>query len=413
MKHLLFKAADLTAIFLVPLSCGTPSDDPDNGPNELKPVTISTRAAEFVTIGNTFAMEFIDKVNADAEKDYIISPLSMQFLLGMLLNGAQGVTADEISAVLGYGKGEIAEVNNYCLSMLEQLPSLDKKTKLAIAGAIFVDKGWSLNNDYVSTVGHYYDATVSNLDFSKSKEALDTINGWASEHTNGLVPKVLDEVSTDILCYLLNALYFKSEWASKFDKKNTSDEDFKGEDGSMTKVKMMKAKATHHYCKGETFEALEMGYGNGAFTMTVLLPSKGHTVSDVISSLKKSSWEDITGRMYSDEFDVWMPKFETNFGIKLNDILSAMGMPTAFISGSADFSAMSVAASHLDFVRQDAAIKVDEQGTEAAAVSTAGIAKNAVGPTEPMEFHADHPFLYLITETSTGAVLFAGRYSAK
>ena len=383
----------------------------DNNPR--KDIDLTTKSAQFVKEGNNFAFNFIDRINSEAKGDYIISPLSMQFLLGMILDGAQGQTADEICSVLGYGAGEIAEVNQYCLSMLQQLPKLDKKTKLSIANAIFVDDGWPLNKSYKEEVGKYYEANVSNLDFSNNAASLKAINGWCNKNTNGMIPKVLDEVSPDMLCYLLNALYFKSQWSDKFQKSDTEEEDFTYGSGSKDKVQMMKQNGNFAYRCTDMYQMVRLPYGNGAFTMTVFLPLEGYKVADVTEYLKTADWDEIR-RGSSCEVDLWLPKFETKYHIKLNELLSQMGMPSSFDGVKADFSPMSEYALCLSFVQQDAIIKVDEEGTEAAAVSSAGMMKNtSVGPSDHAVFHADHPFLYLITETSTQAVLFAGRYGGK
>ena len=404
MKKIAFLFA---AVLLLTSSCAKATGGKDN---PYKRMDLTTKSVEFVQKGNAFSYEFIDRVNASTEKDYIISPLSMQFLLGMILDGARGETADEICQVLGYGKDEVAQVNAFCLSMLRQLPQLDKKTTLTIANAIFVDEGWPLLESYKADVSQYYDAAVSNLDFSNGEASLRAINGWCSDHTNGLVPKILDEVSTDILAYLLNALYFKSQWVSKFSKDATSDEPFTTAEGAKRTVKMMKMEKSLAYRETDVYKAVNLPYGNGAFTMTAFLPMAGHNLSDVTAALKKET--DIRPRMNC-EVDLWLPRFETSFHIDLNDLLSEMGMPSSFDGKVADFSGMSEYALCLSFVRQDAVIKVDEEGAEAAAVSSAGMFKvTAVDPGDHVIFHADHPFLYVITETSTGAVLFAGRYGA-
>ena len=392
-------------------SCNKETVSIDKDDNPRVPLELSTKSAEFAKAGDGFSFEFIERVNSSTDDDYVVSPLSMQFLLGMVLDGAKGETADQICAVLGYGKGETAAVNEYCLSMLTQLPLLDKKTTLSLADAIFVDNGWPLKDSYIADVVKYYDAAVSNLDFHDNDASLAAINGWCDKHTNGLIPKVLDKVDPDMLAYLLNALYFKSSWMFDFQKTMTREEVFTSESGAKGKAKMMKHEATHPYAANEIYQALTLPYGNGAFAMTVLLPMPGHKVADVIASLKVNGLP----KMHSTLADVWLPKFETKFSIRLNDILSDMGMPMAFDGKSADFTGMSLYALCLSFVQQDAIIKVDEEGTEAAAISSAGIAKNTSVGSDPVPivFHADHPFLYLITETTTGITLFAGRYSGK
>ena len=386
----------------------------DNPDNTYRPIELTTKSTEFLKKGKTFTFNYIDMVNGATKKDYVVSPLSMQFLLGMILDGARGNTAAEICKVLGYGAGEVEAVNEYALSMLQQLPGLDKKTTLNIASAIFVDDGWPLLNTYKSDVKKYYDAEISNLNFSDGAAALNAINGWCSKHTNGLIPKILNEVNPNMLAYLLNAIYFKSQWKDKFNKEMTTDETFLYEDGSKGQVKMMKQELKALYTETDVFEAARLPYGNGAFSMVVLLPTKGHGVSDITASLCKCDWDELFSSMLKCEVDLWLPRFETKYSIELNDILAEMGMPSAFDSLRADLKGMSKYALRLSFVKQDAVIKVDEEGTEAAAVSSAGVEKaTSVGPGRHVVFHADRPFLYIITESSTGAVLFAGRYGSR
>ena len=408
MKHIGILAATAVTLILC-ASCNTINEK--TNPN--KPLELSTRATKFVEDGHSFSFDFLDQINSATDQDYIISPLSMQFLLGMILNGATDETSKEICDVLGYGAGEVDAVNEYVSSMLKQLPEMDRKTTLTIANAIFVDDGWPLKKEYVNAVEKSYDAKVANLNFADEARALKTINGWCSDHTNRMIPKVLDSVDPNMLAYLLNAIYFKSQWKEKFPKGNTADEDFTNEAGVKGKVKMMKQEKKHPYTENDIFQAVSMSYGNGVYAMVALLPQPGHTVAEITKYLRNNDWPDLRRGMFTCQVDLWLPRFETKFGMKLNELLSAMGMPRAFDPDLAQFKAMSDYAGYLDFVRQDAAIKVDEEGTEAAAVSSAGMMKEtAAAPPERAVFHADHPFIYLITENSTGAVLFAGRYAS-
>ena len=410
MKHiaLLISAAIL---LMVGVSCEKLNVD-DNGENPNRRLELSTKSAELVKQGNNFAFELIDRVNQSEKDDFIISPLSMQFLLGMLLDGAQGKTAEEICQVLGYGAGEVEAVNEYCQSMMQQLPKLDKKTKLSLANAIFVNKPYTLLDTYKSTVGKYYHAEVSNLDFTKNASSLKTINGWCSKNTNGMIPKVLDNVDPGALAYLLNALYFKSEWYKPFPKANTAKEPFTMEDGKVKKVSMMKNNIKAAAQENDDCSIVRIPYGNGVYAMLVILPAPGKKLTELTAAIQKQGWSNYFPPMVSCDVDLWLPKFETKYEIQLNGILSDMGMPSAF-SPAADFKAMSNSALCLSLVKQDAIIKVDEEGTEAAAVSTATMYATAFMPNQNIVFHADRPFLYLITESSTGAILFAGKYSGK
>ena len=410
MKHLALLFAFAT-IIVGSISCEKIGDE-DLQDNPYKKLSLTTRSADFASKGNAFAFNYIDRVNDAVEGDFFISPLSMQFLLGMVLNGAREQTADEICSVLGYGKGEIDAVNDYCLSMLKQLPDLDKRTKLTIANAVFVNKDYSLLNSYKTDVGKFYEAEVDNLDFSKNSSSTKTINKWCSDHTKGLVPEIIDSVDPRILAYLLNAMYFKSQWKEKFPKENTSKETFTDERGVKTTVQMMKYEKSFAYQDDDVIRAVCLPYGNGAYSMMVILPADGKTLSDVTNYLDMETWEDFQREMVKCRVDLKLPKFETKFEINLNDILSAMGMSSAFDPMKANFKAMSDAAMCLSVVKQKAAIKVDEEGTEAAVVSMTGMAM-AASPGDHVVFHADRPFLYLITESSTGAILFAGKFSGR
>ena len=312
MQKITILLAALGAMF----SCNKTQDN-NTKDNPYKSLDLTTKSAEFVQKGGAFSFDYIDRINAEAPGDYIISPLSMQFLLGMILDGAQGQTADEIAQVLGYGAGEVQAVNEFCLSMLQQLPTLDKMTTLSIANAIFVDDGWPLKDAYKSAVGQYFQAQVSNLDFMDEASSLRAINGWCEKHTNGLIPKILDEVNPEMLAYLLNAMYFKSQWKEKFQKSSTANETFTDESGAKVKVPMMKQNKSHGYAEN----------GIGAFAMYVFLPRGKYNLADVTASLKKSDWNEVRNNLRSYSVDLWFPKFETKFQIQLKEILSAMGMP--------------------------------------------------------------------------------------
>ncbi len=410
-RFLLFFAAMIMLPGL--FSCQKAGNGDLSGSGEAPVIDLTVKAAEFVQKGNGFAFRFLEKVDGSQSKDYVISPLSIQFVLGMILNGTAGTTADEICRVLGYGAGETAAVNTFCQTLLEQLPELDGKTTLAIANALVVDKGWSLNADYVSLLDKHYKAAASSLNFNDGKGSAEIINKWCSDHTNGLIPTILDEVSSSVLAYLLNALYFKSEWVKSFPKESTHPRaQFTTAGGEKVAVPMMYNSELFLYHANEALRAVRLPYGNGAFSMTVILPSEGKTLSDVIGYLDEEKWRDFTGAMKEVRVKLALPKFETQSFLDLKELLADMGMPSAFDRNKADFSPMSLAASHLGFVKQKAVIKVSEEGAEAAAVTIGAVENSIDSPSEyAVVFHADHPFLYLITESSTGAILFAGKFT--
>ena len=381
--------------------------------NERKRIELDEAQRTYVEAGNDFAFRFLKQIDAGEPGNWFVSPVSLQYLLGLVLDGAEGATADEICRTLGYPAGQSEAVDAYCRKMLSELPNLDKKTKLTLANAIFFNDKMTIKVPYKKRVEKFYDAEVESLDFYQKQGTLRTINGWCNRQTNGLIPAVLDDVSPDMFAYLLNALYFKGSWMYPFNKRYTQDRTFTLESGQKKEIPMMMKERKYGYGENDVFQRVVLPYGNGSYSMIVLLPKKGHTVADVIASVNGENWKDIHSRWgYGTLINVWLPPFESKYHIQLNDILCDMGMPRSF-GPAAQFKPMSDDALWLSFVQQDAVIKVDEEGTEAAAITSAGMLGATAIPEPPrvIDFHCDHPFLYLITENSTGTILFAGKFS--
>ena len=378
-------------------------------------VELTPEQKEMASIGNDFAFRFLQQIDKNEQKDWFVSPVSLQFLLSVILNGAQDGTAEEIAHTLGFEPSQLAELNAFSRAMLDRLPKLDPATKLTIGNAVFVNKIYPIEQSFKTLVEQCYDAEVKNLDFNKEKATLGTINGWCNKKTSGLIPSVLESVDPAMFAYLLNALYFKGAWSWPFSERWTQERPFRLDSGQEKKVWMMEKERKFEYNENDLCQQLRLPYGSGVFSMYVLLPKKGHTVTEVLASLNGEGWKEMRRHMYADtKINVWLPRFETKYHVKLNDILKEMGMPGSFAPG-ANFKAMSRNADYLDFVMQDAVIKVDEKGSEAAAVTTAGMMGATAIPEPPkiIDFHCDHPFLYLITEATTGAVLFAGAFTGK
>lgn len=366
-------------------------------------------------VGNDFSFRFLKHIDTADQGDWFVSPVSLQYLLGVILNGAKGATADEVAGTLGLKASDLEALNEYNEMMLNAIPRLDKATKISIGNAVFVNKDYPINKQYKNCVEKLYDAEVRNLDFRNEKASLRAINGWCDKQTNGMIPSVLEKVDPAMFAYLLNALYFKGTWMYPFSQSSTEQRPFRLENGKEKKAWMMMKERKFSYGENDLCQRVRLPYGDGTFAMYVLLPKEGHTVAEVIASLEGSSWNELRSRMHSDtKINLWLPRFEIKYHIELNDILAEMGMPGSFKPG-ANFTLMSPFADRLDFVMQDAVIKVDEKGTEAAAVTTAGMLGATAIPEPPriINFHCDHPFLYMIVEQHTGSVLFAGEITGK
>ena len=343
----------------------------------------------------------------------------------MVNDAAVGQTEQELEQTLGFHQGGIQAVNEYCKTLIDKLPKVDESVTLNIANAIFVNKNnATLKEQYQQEIQQYYDAKAEALDF-KSPSTLDHINSWCNDKTQGMIPTILNQVSPDVVSYLLNAIYFKADWSSKFDPKNTKKEAFSTEKGT-TQIPLMHQTVLINYLKNDTFSAVNIPYGNGMWVMSVMLPEKGKTIDDIVNSLSETGWSaDYNNPMFTStphEVDLKMPRFETTSDTddlegSLINIMKKMGIHLVFDAQLAQIPNMCKDKNlFISMMRQKAAIKVDEEGSEAAAVTVVGMETSAyVGPMEypKATFHANRPFVYVIREASSGVILFVGKYTGK
>jgi len=402
---------------------------PEN--NELKPIPLTRAEQELVNSNNDFAFNLFRMMNVtSANGSQIVSPISITYALGMLNNGAAGETQAQINKVLGFSEAGAEGINAFCQKMLTEAPNLDQLTKVLIANNIYMNKGYQLLPDFVSKAKLYYNADVETRDFYDGLTR-DVINKWGSDHTMGMIPEVLkkDEFDPTAVSYLLNAIYFKGAWAEKFDKDNTKEEEFQT-DTEKKLVPMMHQENEFYYAENELCQAVRLPYGNKAYAMTILLPKEGKTINDVLITLTAETWQ---GYQFSTPYnykmdgnavgirpwnyqdmcgkfivDVKLPRFETDLDVDLKPIMTALGMPRAFDANLAEFPNFCKVPIYIFLMKQVAKIKVNEAGTEAAAVTVIGADKGE--KPRRVNFHANRPFLYVISEWSTGAIFFIGKY---
>lgn len=393
---------------------------------EVKPVRLTAEQTVFANDNNAFTLNFFQSLNGKMKNRSIVcSPLSITYVLSMVNDGATGTTEQELEQTLGFHKGGIQAVNDYCKNLIDNLPHVDEKVQLNIANAIFVNDKYQLRKQFQQDMANYYDAKAEALDFS-SPSTLDRINGWCDEKTRGMIPTILERVEPLTVSYLLNAIYFKAEWASMFEKNETREEVFTTPDGE-TRVPLMHQNVYMNYLRNDQYAAVSIPYGNGQWMMTVMLPEDGKTTDDVISSLAASGWSTDflknplrEARRYA--VDLKLPRFETAFDTDdaggLIELLMGMGIRRAFDGNSAEIPNMCENGDlYISMMKQKAKIKVNEEGSEAAAVTIAGLNfLSAVADTqEPPKatFHANRPFVYLIHEQSSGVILFVGKFMGK
>ena len=368
-----------------------------------KEIELTEGERPLIASNNDFAFNLFRKVRGETSS--IVSPLSITYALGMMNNGATGKTQQEINETLGFGEAGADAINSFCKKMLAEAGTLDEKTKALISNTIFVNerRGYHLRDAFVEKANEFYNAQPQTRDFNDG-QTMDVINKWASDHTEGMITKVLDESSFNpwAVSYLLNALYFKGVWNEPFDVEDTKEEPFG--DGSVVPM-MHKSYAEFEYTENALYQAVVLPYGNGAYRMTIFLPREGKTVGDVLDALDGNNWQ-VKTSLYN--VDLKLPRFETENNINLVSPMSALGMPTAFMMGTAEFPNFCDGNIFISNMFQVAKIKLDEQGTEAAAVTVIEVCD---GMMPEADFHATRPFLYIISEQSTGTIFFIGQYT--
>lgn len=375
---------------------------------DAKYLIISNDQRATINKGNEFAVNLF-KTQIDMQSK-VISPLSVSYLMGMLANGADGDTQKEILASLGVSDVTLQTLNESYRALLNSTATADKQTTINIANCIAADKHFSLKSNFRNTVGKMYDAGVESLDFSSSK-AVDKINQWCSKQTNGMIPKIVDQLSASDVAVLMNAIYFEGTWETPFEKELTKEENFRGYTRDIKRVQMMHQEDGFSYLSNNTFEAVTLPYGNRTYNMTVLLPKEGVSIEEMMKQLDAQKIGSLYRDMEKCVVDLKLPKFTTSTEVVLNDAISKLGAPSIF-TGAANFKNMSDASIFISKMLQKAKIEVSEEGTKAAAITAGMVAMTALNPNEPrhVKFHANRPFVYIITERQTGAIFFIGQY---
>lgn len=385
-------------------SCDLVKDAEENA--EVKEIVLRAPLQKRVAQDNDFAFELLRKTIAgNNDENVFLSLMSVSIALGMALNGAENETETQIAETLRFKDMTYAEINEYYKIMQSNLPNVDPKVKLSIANAVWYDMQFDVKQSFLDVNAENFDAYIKMLDF-KSTDALDTINSWCSRKTNKLIPTILDEIPAEAVMYLTNAVYFKGLWSQKFDKKNTREADFRNVNNQNVRVNMMSLKDTFMYSEDETAQYLTMPYGGKAFSMTVMLPAVGKTTDDLLAELNAEKWQSVQAGMTSREVQVFMPRLKVENKFKLKQTLADMGMPVAFTE-MADFSGISDTPVMISDVIHKTYVTVDEDGTEAAAVTA--VEFEATSIPEYKEFNVNKPFVFVISEKSTGVILFAGK----
>lgn len=356
---------------------------------------------------NEFSFALMAKVtDAQTTSNTFLAPLSASYALGMTMNGANGATFDHMQTALQLKGLSLAEINEGYKSLTALLLSLDPTVQMRIANSIWYRNTFNVRPEFLSAVNNFFSAESKGLDFSDVNGSLSAINGWVSKATNDKITKVLNDISPDEVMFLINAIYFKGSWRDKFDAAKTTPGQFTGLGGASQPAQFMNRTGSMLYAETPTYQAVDLPYGNTAYSMTVVLPKAGQDINAIVSGLSSAGWQTLTQSLHSASVNLALPRLKLEYGRKLNDDLKALGMVLPF-TNAADFSKMTSQSVAISFVKQNSFVDINEEGTEAAAVTVVGMVVTSAPLTVTMR--VDHPYLFVIRERLTGTVLFMGR----
>jgi serpin B len=405
----------LVAASVASLAITACSSEPPTGPpdpiNEL-PRPLSVAEQQIVQSDNSFTFRLLHETLAREQPDnnVFVSPLSVAMALGMTYNGASGPTAQAFEQTLELAGLTRDEINRSYRGVIDLLRGLDPNVTFTIANSIWYRDSYVFDPAFLETNRVFFDAAVRGLDFS-SPAAGPTINAWVNENTGGRIPRIVPEPIPDsIIMYLINAIYFRGYWTSRFDPTRTENAPFFLAGNSSVQVQMMThgKEVSVRLHRDQDVTVLDLPYGGGAWSMTIVLPSQGRSLTAVTSGLTQAAWGTWIAGLDSTESVVFLPRFTMRYDLAASDVLKALGLASAYCDApmQPDFTRMDpLGQACISDVKHRTFLLVDESGTEAAAATSVEIGLTSA----PLPVRVDRPFLFAIRERLSGAILFIGR----
>lgn len=349
--------------------------------------------------------------SAENKGNVLISPASVYLALAMTVNGADNETKTEMLNALASNGITLDMLNLQSSNLISELKTSTDKTSLSVANCIWYDKEFTPDNAFLQTDADYYGAALNKLDFKDTKSA-DVINKWVSDSTNGKIDKIVDKIDESTVMYLINTIYFKSEWQSKFNKNNTRQMTFHTPAGGV-EVDFLNKTGGVDYISGNNAKGVVLNYENDKFAYFAIMPDNNATPRQWISSQGDKLFSNIFSMISAKQTksaELYMPKFETKYQDSIKNELEKLGIKKAFDANSADLSLMNkdhVKNLYISEVLHKTYIKIDENGTEAAAATSVEVSLTAM-PSSDMQLKFDKPFIYGIVDLTSGSVIFAG-----
>jgi serpin B len=351
---------------------------------------------------------FSEILKQDQGKNVFVSPASVAIALDMVYNGASGKTQTAMAAALNLNGMSLEDLNRANVDLKKILENPDPEVQLAIANSLWARQGISFQPDFIQRNQQFYGAELTNLNFSDAKSPA-IINGWVKQNTRGKIDQIVDTLAPDDVLFLINAIYFKGDWTRPFDKQQTAQKPFYLANGTQKPHAMMSQSGEYRYYETEQFQAVSLPYGQKRrMNMIIILPKKSFSLTEFYKELNPKNWQQWVSQLRNRQGSIQVPRFKLEYNIELKRALSALGMAVAFDAAQANFSGISSIPTKIDQVKHKTFVEVNEEGTEAAAVTSIGIRATSAMPSEPFKMVVDRPFFCAIRDNQTGSLLFMG-----
>ena len=406
MKNILLSLQFLFVLVLVACSSGQEPDD----------VVIPTvrqltpSEQQVATASNNFSLEILQEINQNYEQENIfISPFSISTALSMVVNGAEGETNEGIKVALGLDGVSDEEINESYKSLVSYLYSLDPTVTLNVANSTWYRNDLTINSEFEAILNEYYNATINAADFTDAG-TVDLINNWIENQTNDKIKDMLNEIPPEAIMYLINAVYFKAEWTSQFDKDRTEDGQFTLADESTVMTETMfgeDVKYWSYYDAENNYSFIELPYGIENYGFAIIMPDEPGDINTLLQEFTVADLTNAASQSFENQLNVLMPKFKISFKELLNEYLISMGMGKSF-QGDAEFTKLIDEDIRLfiSMVLHQSFLEVNEEGSEAAAATVIGIETTS---TKPRQLVIDKPFIFFIRERNSNTILFEGK----
>ncbi len=382
----------------------------NNKDDEVLKYSLDEIPAKLINSNNNFSMNLFKSVNAeDQAKNVFLSPVSASFSLGMTMNGADGNTYEEMKNTLGFSDLSLEEINATYGALIEELYNVTDGVEFNLANSIWYSNQFSIQDEFRQLNENYFNAKVEELDFGNAENTLNTINGWVEDQTENRIKDLIKELDPNACMFLINAIYFKADWKYQFDEESTQESPFLISDDEAVSCEMMNIKSNFKFQQANDYDAVELPYGNENYAMLLVMP-KTEPINDFVDIINSAVVNDIIANLGEDSVNVALPKMEIEYEKKLNDVLKSMGIVDGFDANVADFSKMfneMDGGIWIEKVKQKSFLKINEEGTEAAAATSTQMNYESVSDEVYLTFN--RPFIFFIMEKRTNTILFCGK----